>query len=80
MTYDQIAMRTTLEIDDDVLEAAQRLAEREDRTPGEVISELARKSLPKGETPRFEMRNGFPLIPGGKPVTAELVERLKADE
>ena len=44
-------MRTTLTIDDDVLEAARGLAERDRKTVGEVISELAREAMaPKGES------------------------------
>lgn len=38
-------MRTTLSIEDDVLYAAKRLARREGRSLGEVISDLARRAL-----------------------------------
>jgi hypothetical protein len=38
-------MRTTLAIDDDVLEVARRLAVRENRSLGEIVSELARVGL-----------------------------------
>ncbi len=38
-------MRTTLNIDDDVLRAAKELARREKKTTGAVISELTRKAL-----------------------------------
>ena len=38
-------MRTTLDIEEDVLFAAKDLARREDKTAGQVISELARKGL-----------------------------------
>lgn len=72
-------MRTTLTIDDDVLAAARGMAEREDKTVGEVISTLARKAL---EAPREhpKTRNGVPLLPvrnKGVPVTMELVNRLR---
>ena len=36
-------MRTTLDIADDVLQAAKERARREKKTAGEVISELARR-------------------------------------
>ncbi|MBI4028606.1 MAG: hypothetical protein HY360_26700 [Verrucomicrobia bacterium] len=36
-------MRTTLDIEDDVLEAARELAEREGSTSGRVLSTLARQ-------------------------------------
>lgn len=73
-------MRTTLAIDDDVLAAARHLAEREQKTVGEVISALARQALaPNGRTARVE-RNGIPLLPSSKQtaaVTLELVNQLR---
>lgn len=38
-------MRTTLDLDDDVLQAAREHAARERRSLGSVISDLARESL-----------------------------------
>ena len=38
-------MRSTLDIAEDVLQAAKERARREKKTTGEVISELARKAL-----------------------------------
>ena len=38
-------MRTTLDIDDDILAAAKDLAKAEGRTMGQVISDLARRGL-----------------------------------
>ena len=38
-------MRTTLDIDDEVLMAAKELARRESKTAGQVISELARRAM-----------------------------------
>jgi hypothetical protein len=38
-------MRTTLEIDDDVLAAAKELARRERSSAGAVLSKLARRAL-----------------------------------
>lgn len=76
-------MRTTLTIDDDVLAAAKRLAEREQRTVGEVISTLARQGLARdGRSARTE-RNGIPLLPSGKsasPVNLRLVNRLRDEQ
>ena len=71
-------MRTTLAIDDDVLVAAKAMAEQQNRSIGEVISDLARKSLRKPQ-PRSR-RNGIPLLgvkPGGAIVTGEIVNRLR---
>lgn len=43
-------MRTTLDIDDDVLLATKELARREKRTAGEIISDLTRRALSAPET------------------------------
>jgi len=69
-------MRTTLDIDDDVLQAAKELAAARRRTAGEVLSELARKGLEP--TRRVRIRNGVPLLPPepGRIVTVEMVEKL----
>ena len=71
-------MRTTLSIDDDVLDAAKAIARQKNRTIGEVVSELARAALRPaaigGE------RNGLPLLPVRTPgvaVTPDLVNALR---
>ena len=38
-------MRTTLDIDDDLLRAAKEMARREKKSAGQVVSELIRKAL-----------------------------------
>jgi Arc/MetJ family transcription regulator len=38
-------MRTTLDLDDDVLASAKEIARREGKTAGRVLSELARQAL-----------------------------------
>ena len=74
-------MRTTLDIDADVLEAAKELASARKTTTGRVISELARTALIRGTSGGAVVRNGFELLPaGGAIVTAELVDRLAEDE
>lgn len=75
-------MRTTLTIDDDVLEAVKERARHEGRTAGEVLSDLARRELTRvamSETPTT--RNGFPILPRrGTPVTNALIDRLRDEE
>ncbi len=71
-------MRTTLTIDDDVLEAAKDLAERRRVSVGEIVSDLARQSLrqPTG----FSERGGVPLLPVSNPkaqVTLAVVNQLR---
>jgi hypothetical protein len=54
-------MRTTFDIDDDVLQAAKEIARAQGKTAGQVVSELLRKALrPAASTTRI--RNGVPLI------------------
>jgi len=74
-------MRTTLDIDDDVLGAVKELAAYEKKTAGKVLSDLARKSLCPPTTKAPEMRDGFQLISGKRGlVTTELVNRLLDEE
>lgn len=72
-------MRTTLSIDDDVLAAAKALAAQQNKTLGEVVSELARRALVPA-APALKTRNGIPLLPiqkNARPVTMELINRLR---
>ena len=78
-------MRTTLDIDGDVLQAARERAQRDKKTVGEVISELARRALtappetPGAREPRA--RHGFrPFSKRGGIVTNELIDTLREDD
>jgi hypothetical protein len=74
-------MRTTLDIDDDVLQAAKELAAVRKKTTGQVLSELARQALEPKQT--FTMRNGVPVLPhraGAPRITVEDVERWLDEE
>ena len=75
-------MRTTLDIDDDVLAAAKDLAAAQKTTAGKVISDLARQTLTRRlDLERLPIRNGFRILPKrGGVVTSELVERLSEEE
>jgi hypothetical protein len=72
-------MRTTLEIDDDVLQAAKEIAANRATTTGRVLSDLARKALEPKRSP--QVRNGVPLMPrrpkGSPRPTLEHVNRLR---
>jgi hypothetical protein len=76
---DDPQMRTTLDIDLDVLQAAKELAELRGTTAGKVLSELARKAL-ESKT-RVRVRNGVPLLPrrpsGSARPTLGLVNQLR---
>jgi hypothetical protein len=74
-------MRTTLELADDVLAAARALAERDGRTLGQVISDLARRALQPVGAPKI--RNGVPLLAlrkGTAAASLELINRLRDDD
>jgi len=79
---DDRRMRTTLDIDDDVLLAVKELANASDQTAGKVLSALARKGLERPK-PAARVRNGVPLFersPGGPVLTLELIKQLQEDE
>lgn len=72
-------MRTTLNLDDDVLKAARSLAAATGRSLGTVVSELMRKGLnpPSYESsslPAFEVKADSPLV------TPEMVKEALDDE
>lgn len=72
-------MRTTLDLDPDVIQAAKEIAAARGTTAGKVISDLVRKALePSAASP--EIRNGVPLMPrrpaGSPPVTLKFVQEL----
>ena len=77
-------MRTTLDIADDVLLAAKERARRENKTAGQVISELARHALtaPQAATVRERAAiYGFkPFAARGSVITNELIDKLRADD
>ena len=53
-------MRTTLQIDDDVLSIAKQLASQRDMSIGQVVSELARKGLKP--TVAYRFTDDFPVF------------------
>ena len=77
-------MRTTLDIDDDVLQAAKERAKRDKKTTGEVLSELARSALtapPQGPARGPKPVYGFRPCPRrGGIVTNELIDKLREDD
>lgn len=73
-------MRTTLDIDEDVLQAAKELAAA--RTTGKVLSELARNALEPSRQATAR-RHGVPLLPprqGERTVTLAAVSALLEEE
>ncbi|MYG52812.1 MAG: hypothetical protein F4204_10840 [Rhodospirillaceae bacterium] len=81
-------MRTTLNIDDDVLHAIREIANGESRPAGAVVSDLLRRSLTgagrsdaeeSGEHPAAEF--GFRPFRkrGSRFVTNEIIDRLRGE-
>jgi hypothetical protein len=63
-------MRTTLDIDDDLLAAAKELARREGATAGQVVSRLLRRSLTTGAAPANAAKARQKLVAGFVPFPA----------
>ncbi len=55
-------MRTTLDIDNDVLGAAKDLAAQRNQSAGKVISNLLREALKPTRAAGAKKRNGIPLL------------------
>lgn len=79
-------MRTTLDIDDEVLAAAKELARRRGTTAGRVVSELLRRALTTAEPGQDQVGEsrafyGFrPFSSRGGIVTDDCVEQLRDQE
>ena len=77
-------MRTTLDLDEDVLASAKEIARRENKTAGQVLSELARRALTQSASTSRAAKNepaaahGFrPFARRGAVVTNALVQKLR---
>lgn len=71
-------MRTTLDLDLDVLQAAKEIGAARGISAGQVVSELVRKALAAPKPAKI--RNGVPLISrkaGSPPLTMAAVNRLR---
>lgn len=77
---DDSVMRTTLDLEEDLLQAAKEMASRMGLTTGQVVSKLMREALtPRHAGPR--QRNGVPLLSrraaGSPPLTMKRVNQLR---
>lgn len=79
-------MRTTLDIEDDVLQAAKETAAMERTSVGRVISTWARRGLlladgKSGDGKKKRIRNGVPLLPSrGEIITMEHIQKIMDEE
>ena len=72
-------MRTTLDLDEDILAAARELASMRGQSIGTVLSQLARTGL---HPPTVEIVDGLPLIratPTSPVITSEMVRAAQDD-
>lgn len=83
MLLHQMQMRTTLDIDDDVLQAAKELGRTQRKTAGKILSDLARAALSKSTRSVHAgpggtvLEHGWHVFPAsGQIVTSEMVKRL----
>jgi hypothetical protein len=75
---DDAIMRTTLDLEVEVLQAAKEIASARGVSAGQVVSELLRKALAPTRSTRT--RNGVPLLgrkAGAPPLTMAMVNRLR---
>lgn len=71
-------MRTTLDLELDVLQAAKEIGAARGMSAGQVVSELVRKAL--ASTATAKVRNGVPLLSrkaGSPPLTMAAVNNLR---
>lgn len=74
-------MRTTLDLDDDLILVGKRLADQRKTTLGRVVSDLLRVALTPRNEPR--VKNGVPLFKakaGSVKPSLDLVNRLRDAE
>ena len=79
---DAPSVRTTLDIDDDVVSAARSLAKVRSTTIGKVVSDLARSALRGQSQSPAGKRHGVPLFArtsGDVAITLKLVNELRDD-
>ncbi len=71
-------MRTTVDIDEDILTVTKEIAQREGLSMGKVLSNLVRLSLTRQID--LQVRNDVPLFPrssSSQVVTLELINQLR---
>ena len=82
-------MRTTLTIDDDILKLVRSIAEMEEKSLGQKVSELLRKSLSPGKSgdkstvDGVRWKSGLPVLPKRKtaiPMTIEEIRKIRDED
>jgi len=71
-------MRTTIDLDEDILRTAKQIAQANKQSIGRVVSDLVRNGL-RPEPAQRSVRNGVSLLPSHPelpPITTEMVRDL----
>ena len=76
-----MCVRTTIDIDEDVLHVIEERARREKRTAGQVLSDLARQALTvqrrEGDDRSVDHHGFRPLPSRGMAISNALIDRLR---
>lgn len=73
-------MRTTLDLDQDILQAAKELATKQKSTAGKVISALVRSALSASPV-TAQAKNAVPVLPSrGDVITLDHIRSLMDEE
>lgn len=73
-------MRTTLDVDEDILSATRTLAAEKGLSLGAALSELARRGLRSGSAVLDHDLPVFQVPADAAPITPEMVRRANDDE
>jgi len=74
-------VRTTINLDDDVLQQAKKYADKRSMPLGRAVSDLVRRGL--NSPMQTQVVNGFHVVvlpPDSAPITSERVKKLLEDE
>jgi hypothetical protein len=71
-------MRTTVDLDEDILKVAKHLAQERGQSLGRVLSDLARQALQPvcQTTVKHRVIPTLPRKAGARPVTAQIIKEL----
>jgi hypothetical protein len=72
---DARGVRTTLDLDEDILLTAKEMAAARGATAGQIVSELARAGLAASRPVAGKMRNGVPLLTRRSPAKGRMTMR-----
>ena len=70
-------MNATFDIDQDVLDAVNKISKETHQKPDKVLSDLARSGMCQNVQETTKIRGGFEVIPAkGRVVTTEMIDNL----